>query len=79
MALAENAVLVAGTDRRLGEREASSEETYGIAALEIETGKLLWRNPLPAGPVHWGVAIDRRGQVLVSLRDGRLLCLAAND
>jgi hypothetical protein len=27
----------------------------GYAALEIRTGKVLWRHSLPAGPVRWGV------------------------
>jgi len=47
-----------------------------LPALEIKTGKVLWRHSLPAGPVRWGAAIDRHGQVLVSLRDGRVICLA---
>ena len=79
VALAKNAVLVAGTDRRAGKREASPEETYGLAALENKTGKVLWRHSLPAGPVRWGVAVDRSGRVVVSLRDGRVLCFAGND
>jgi outer membrane protein assembly factor BamB len=54
--------------------QASPEEAYGLAALDIRSGKVLWKNPLPAGPVRWGVAIDRNGRVLVSLRDGRVLC-----
>ena len=79
VALARNAVLVAGTDRRVRKPEASPEETYGLAALEIKTGKVLWRHSLPAGPVRWGVAVDRSGRVVVSLRDGRVLCFAGND
>jgi outer membrane protein assembly factor BamB len=74
VALAANAAIVAGTDRRVAKPDASPAETYGIAALEIKTGKVLWKHPLPAGPVRWGVAIDREGRVVVSLRDGRVLC-----
>ncbi|MGO8744923.1 MAG: PQQ-binding-like beta-propeller repeat protein [Thermoguttaceae bacterium] len=43
---------------------------------DIKTGKLLWKHPLPAGPMRWGVAIDRNGRVLVSLGDGRVFCVA---
>ncbi|HUT88979.1 MAG TPA: hypothetical protein VMY37_05765 [Thermoguttaceae bacterium] len=49
------------------------EETYGITALGIQDGKPLWKHPLPAAPVAWGLAVDRRGRVLVTLRDGRVL------
>lgn len=75
VAVAKNAVLVAGTDRRFPQPEAAPEEIYGIAALEIASGKELWKQTLPAGPVRWGLAISRDGRILVSLRDGRVLCL----
>jgi outer membrane protein assembly factor BamB len=74
VALAENAVVVAGTNRRLAQPESDPEETYGIAALGIEDGKPLWQHTLPAAPVAWGVAIDRQGRVLAALRDGKVLC-----
>jgi outer membrane protein assembly factor BamB len=73
--LAENAVVVAGADRQFADPEATPDETYGITALDIKTGKPLWEDSLPAGPVAWGLAIDRQGRVLVALQDGRLLCL----
>jgi outer membrane protein assembly factor BamB len=74
VAVAKNAILVAGTDRRAGKPQASPEESYGLTALDIRSGKALWKHPLPAGPVRWGVAIDRSGRALVSLRDGRVVC-----
>ncbi len=74
VAVAQNAVVVAGTDRRFPQPEAAAEESYGIAALEISSGKVLWKHVLPAGPVRFGTAIDREGRVLVALRDGRVLC-----
>lgn len=75
IALAKNAVVVAGTNRQFADPEASPKETYGVAALDIQTGKPLWRQALPTGPVTWGVAIDRQGRVLVTLQDGRVVCL----
>ena len=77
VALAENAVVVAGTNREFAQPDGGVKETYGIAALDIRNGQPLWSHPLPAGPVAWGLAIDRRGQVLVTLRDGRVLCYGA--
>ena len=65
---------MAGTSRRFGKPEDPPTETYGIAALSLTDGKLLWRHSLPAGPVSWGLAIDREGRILVALRDGRVLC-----
>ncbi len=51
----------------------------GCAGLEIRTGKVLWKHSLPAGPVRWGVAIDRNGRVVVSLGDGRAVCFGTKD
>lgn len=77
VALAENAVVVAGTSREFAQPDGPVKETYGIAALDIRNGQELWKHSLPAGAVAWGLAIDRRGQVLVTLRDGRVLCYGA--
>jgi hypothetical protein len=79
VALAKNAVLVAGTDRRVRKPQASPEEAYGLAALDVRSGKVFWKHSLPAGPVRWGVAIDRTGRVLVSLRDGRVFCFTGDE
>lgn len=79
VAVALSAVVVAGTDRRFEAPDAPPLETYGIAALSIEDGRLLWRHSLPAGPVSWGAAIDRDGRILVALRDGRIVCLAPKE
>jgi outer membrane protein assembly factor BamB len=45
-----------------------------VEAMDLRTGKSLWQHALNCRPVDWGLAIDRDGQVLVSLRDGRVLC-----
>jgi outer membrane protein assembly factor BamB len=74
VALAENAVLVAGTNREFRRSGEAAKETYCITALALADGKLLWQHSLAAGPVAWGLAVDRRGQVLVTLRDGRVTC-----
>ena len=53
VAVAQNAVIVAGTDRQFADPEAEPEETYGIAALDIQSGQPLWKHALPAPPVAW--------------------------
>ena len=45
-----------------------------IIALNIENGKILWSQPVPASPVTWGMAVDRDGRVIVTLEDGKVLC-----
>jgi len=53
VAVAQNAVIVAGVDRSFTKSEAAYEESYGIAALDIDSGKVLWHHRLPAGAVRW--------------------------
>ena len=45
-----------------------------IVALNIGDSSVLWSHPLPAAPVEWGLAIDRKGRSVVTLTDGRILC-----
>ncbi len=72
--VAQNALVVAGTDRRFGRDGDPPLEAHGITALDLKNGKPLSKHSLPAGPVSWGIAIDREGRILVSLQDGSLLC-----
>lgn len=77
LALATNAVLATGRydAPSLGEKADLDEKlTYGIKALDLETGRLMWEHKLPGCPVRWGLCIDRAGRVIVTLRDGRVLC-----
>ncbi len=73
VAFASNANLVAGVDWK-GEGPAQ-QGTGGIEAIDPKDGRTLWRRPLPALPVMFGIAIDRDGRILVSLQDGRMVCL----
>jgi len=59
-ALCRNAVVVAGKTQ--------------IVALNLNDGAVLWSHSLPAAAVTWGLAIDREGRVVVTLKDGRVLC-----
>jgi hypothetical protein len=46
-----------------------------VAAVELQSGKELWSQPLPAAPVPWGMAVDRAGRVVVTLEDGRVVSI----
>ncbi len=61
IAVAKNAVVIADAKR--------------VAALDLASGKQLWSQPLPASPVPWGMAVDRTGRVILTLADGRVLCI----
>jgi hypothetical protein len=49
-----------------------------LYALDLETGKPMWKQSLPAAPISWGLAIDRTGQMIVSLIDGRVATFGEN-
>ena len=46
-----------------------------LAALDRDTGKKLWQQPLPSEPVYDGLCIARDGSVIVQLLDGGLICI----
>jgi hypothetical protein len=60
MAVCRNAVLLA-TDKEL-------------IAIDPGSGIPYWKQPLPASPVPWGLAVDGAGRAVVTLIDGRVLC-----
>ena len=62
VAVTSNAVLVAGRS--------------ALTCLDLDDGKQLWSQPLPMAPVPWGVAVDRSGRVIVTLKDGQVLCFS---
>jgi outer membrane protein assembly factor BamB len=45
-----------------------------ITAIRLSDGAVLWKHPLPAPPVPWGLAINRDGKVIVTLEGGRVIC-----
>jgi len=47
-----------------------------LTALAANNGQEIWSQKLPAKPVSYGLAIDRNGQVIVTLEDGRIMCFA---
>ncbi len=49
-------------------------EKSKIVALNLKNGSLLWSHELPSPAVSWGLAVDRKGRVVVTLEDGTVLC-----
>jgi outer membrane protein assembly factor BamB len=45
-----------------------------IVALDLKDGEVLWSQPVSSPPVPWGLAVDRNGNVVVSLENGQVLC-----
>ncbi len=61
VALCKNAVIVAK------EKE--------VIALDLKNGKILWKVPLPVSPVRWGIAVDRNGHTILTLKNGKVICI----
>ena len=65
VALTTNAVVVADASK--------------VTAIELSNGDPLWSQTLPSAPVPWGMAVDRNGRVILSLVDGRVLCIGGKE
>jgi len=70
IARSKNAVLVAGI-RELG--------SPTVEAVDIQTGEPFWKwgIQLPGLPVPWGMAIDGKGRIVLTLREGHVLCFGS--
>ena len=49
-----------------------------VWAMTLATGETLWQASLPASPVPWGMAVDRQGRVILTLVDGRVVCIGGS-
>jgi len=63
------AVLVTG---RYISKEGEAER-FGLVALSLDDGDLLWEEPLSARPVLWGLAVDAEGRITISLMDATVV------
>jgi len=75
IARCKNAVIIT---RKASERTSNSQAA-SIAVLDIRNGKNLWRwnQALPSSPVSWGLAVDHKGRIIVTLKDGQVVCFGA--
>ena len=58
-----------------GREPGFAYEGWQIAAYDRATGKALWTHDLPEEPLLNGLAIAADGSVLVTLRDGGIVCV----
>jgi outer membrane protein assembly factor BamB len=65
VAMTKNAVVVA--------------DVLKVKAIDLNSGNQLWSQRLPSAPVPWGMAVDRNGRVILSLIDGRVLCIGSPE
>jgi hypothetical protein len=42
--------------------------------LDKKDGHILWQQPLPSEPLLNGLLIDRKGSIIVVLKDGGIVC-----
>ncbi len=65
LAVGHNAVVVARTTE--------------LAAFDLQDGRQLWTQPLPAPPVPWGLCVSRDGRIIVTLENGKVLCFSSSE
>jgi outer membrane protein assembly factor BamB len=70
IALCKNAVVMA---------VKSPDGTMGVGALDLQDGNLWWKHVLPCSPVPWGLAVDSNGRIIVTLKDGEVICFGTRD
>ena len=54
-------------------------DTSFSTVVNLNDGSALWHQPLPAPIIQAGTAINRQGQVFVSLETGKILAFGAVD
>jgi hypothetical protein len=55
-------------------KTAEQKPPSELMAFDIKTGKKLWTHPLPEKPIRNGIGIDRKGNIIVVLWNGKVLC-----
>jgi outer membrane protein assembly factor BamB len=76
--IADGKLVLAGynvdTSEKWNTTSKNQPTSFALKVLRVDTGTEIFSHALPAMPVPRGMAVDRRGRILVSLEDGRLLC-----
>ena len=72
VAMSKDAVVVDGANH-VGKGE-DLKSTAGLRVIALADGRQIAKQPLPALPVGWGALVDRKGRIVISLRDGRVVC-----
>jgi len=63
----------------VGKNAVILAENSKMTAFNLNDGHVLWSKSLPSPTVPWGLAVDRNGQVLVTLKNGQILCFGKSD
>ena len=71
LAMGSNAVVAVCRLRIEGEKNPA----WGVVAVSRKDGEVFWEQRLPYRPLAGGLLIDRGGQVVVVLEDGKLICV----
>ena len=58
----------------VGKNAAVMATDKEVLAVDLRDGKSLWKQPLSAPPMPWGLALGRDGQVVVTLENGEVVC-----
>ena len=75
LAVCPNAVVaVAGYQQR-----ARSQPQWFVEAFNAENGRPYFRQPLRGEPLPEGLLVDKDGQIVVTMLDGRVLCYTAGQ
>jgi outer membrane protein assembly factor BamB len=67
--MTDDVLLTAGTSMINGKR------TSLLAAIRIKDGTSIWHRELPAPVVKGGIAIDRKGRIVIALENGKIVCM----
>ena len=76
LAMGRNAVVVGG---ELSDSKPDEKAKHAIIAFDLDDGRELWRQPLAAMPVQWGIAIDAAGRVVVATEGGEAIVFGPAD
>lgn len=60
----------------VGKDKSEPPSQWLLVALKPQTKQEVWSQPLPGEPVRWGLAVDAQGRILVSLRNGQIVCFS---
>ncbi len=52
---------------------------HELIAINITTGKQLWAEPLLYAPVPWGLCVSRDGKIIVTRKDGSVVCFGGES
>jgi outer membrane protein assembly factor BamB len=74
--VAKNSIVVAGQMQDVAQNR---KIVPAILALDPDDGSVQWAHRLPDRVVSWGLTVNRDGRLLVTLANGDIACLAAQE